>query len=422
MPDDVDPSARTPFPPGGAAWPELEARLDELGRDAIDWRAGRTPLYIFKATDEAYEIGQRAFMKFFSENALGGKRAFFGLRKMEQELVDFGLDLFHAPAAAGGAVTTGGSESIILAVKAARDRIRSRGGVEGPFNIVAPFSAHPAFNKAGDLMDIEVRRLPLGDDLRADVAALASAIDASTIMLVGSAPCFPHGVVDPIDRLSELAVDRGIWLHIDACVGGYVLPFMQRIGRPVPDFDMSLAGVSSISADLHKFGFCPKPISTLFIRDAEDLDRVTFRFEGWPNGLFSTVTLAGTRAGGAVAGAWAVVNHLGISGYTDVARDLATMTDRYVAGIEAIEGLHMLARPHATIINFSARDIDIFSVAEKMSQHGWLPGLTQEPRGMHAMMSMFHAPACSQYLEDLAAAVNQVRGDNAGPSTLKATY
>lgn len=422
MPVKTTVTGRLPFPDGGASWDELEATMDALVSDDIDWRRGRTPLYVFYADDTVHEIGQRGFMKFFSENALGAKRAFFGLKEMENNLVEYGLDLLNAPDGAGGMTSTGGSESIIVGVKAARDFARSQRSGGQPFNIVAPFSAHPAFDKAGDLMDIEVRRADLGDDLRADVAAMADLIDENTIMLVGSAPCFPHGVIDPVDALGELAVERDIWLHVDACVGGYILPFLQRIGRPVPSFDFSQRGVRSISADLHKFGFCPKPISTLFFRHSEDLDRVAFKFDRWPNGLFSTSTLAGTRAGGAIAGSWAVVNHLGHKGYAALARKMTIMTDRYVQGIEAIDGLYMLAKPDASIINFGARDFDIFRVAEKLGEQGWLPGLTRYPKGMHAMMSLCHEPVREQYLIELRSAVNQVRNDKAGTSELTASY
>lgn len=424
MPDDQPSIAgRTPFPSGGASWDDINAAMDEMVKGDVDWRGGRTPLFVFHATDAAYEVAERGFMKFFSQNALGGSRAFFGLKKMETELVDFGLGLFNAPADGAGFVSTGGTESIILGVKGARNRARNRQPQTRPYNIIAAYTAHPAFNKAADLMDMEVRRAPASPDGRADVAAMEALIDDQTVLLVGSAPCFPHGVVDPIDEMSELAVRCDIWLHVDACVGGYIIPFLQRAGRPVRTFDFIHPGVRSISADLHKFGFCPKPISTLFFRDAEDLDRATLKFNEWPNGMFATPTLAGTRAGGAIAGSWAVINHLGMSGYKAIAQKLGEMTDKYVEGIEAIDGLHMLAKPDATIINFASDGFDIFSVAQRLDEiGGWLPGLTQNPKGMHAMMSMFHEPVREQYLGELQTAVNQVRSDNKGDYDLQAIY
>lgn len=413
-------STRKPFPKTGTDWPSLDATMTEMSIGDVAWRDGRAPLYVFHGSDAAYEVGRAAFMKYFSENALGGRRAFFGLKRMEDEVVEMGLDLFQAPTGAVGNMTTGGSESIFMAVKACRDWARATGKLKEPFNIVAPYSAHAAFNKAADVMDLEVRRLPTGQGYRADVDAMAAAMDDSTIMLVGSAPCFPHGVIDPIQQLSDLALAHNTWLHVDACVGGYVAPFFQRIGRDIPDYDFALPGVRSLSADLHKFGFCPKPASNLFYRYEEDRERGLFHFDEWPNGQFSTATLSGTRAGGAVAAAWAVMHHLGEDGYMAIARQLADLTDAYVAGIEAIEGLYLLAKPDLSIINFAADGVDIFTVAEGMEARGWLPGLTRNPKGMHAMLSMFHETGMEDYLADLAASVTAARG--AGSSGLKAVY
>jgi glutamate/tyrosine decarboxylase-like PLP-dependent enzyme len=416
---------RKAFPKTGTEWQALDAEMTAMSGADINWRQGRAPLYVFHGSDAAYEVGFQAFMKYFSENALGGRRAFFGLKRMEDEVVEMGLDLFRAPDGAVGNMTTGGSESIFIAVKAARDWARTQPRLKAPYSIVAPFTAHAAFNKAGDVMDLEVRRLATGENRRADVAAMEAAVDDGTIMLVGSAPCFPHGVIDPIQALSDLARERDIWLHVDACVGGYVAPFFQRIGRDIPDFDMALPGVRSLSADLHKFGFCPKPASTLFYREEEDRERGLFHFDQWPNGQFSTATLSGTRAGGAVAAAWAVMHHLGEAGYMDISKQMADMTDAYVAGIKAIDGLHLLAEPDVTIINFGAQDrnneLDIFKVAEGMDRRGWLPGLTQNPKGMHAMLSMFHEAGREDYLADLAASVEEAKGMG-GDSDLKAVY
>ena len=412
---------RKSFPTSGAEWKALDAEMTAMSGADIDWRGGRAPLYVFHGSDSAHEVGFQAFMKYFNENALGGRRAFFGLKRMEDEVVEMGLDLFQAPGQAVGNMTTGGSESIFMAVKACRDWARTQPRLKAPYNIIAPFTAHAAFNKAGDVMDIEVKRLATGENRRADVEAMAAAMDESTIMLAGSAPCFPHGVIDPIAELSELALARDIWLHVDACVGGYVAPFFQRIGRDIPAFDMALPGVRSLSADLHKFGFCPKPASTVFYRQEEDRERGLFHFDQWPNGQFSTATLSGTRAGGAVAAAWAVMNHLGEAGYMEIARQLAAMADAYVAGIKAVDGLHLWAEPDLTIINFGAHDFDIFKVAEAMEARGWLPGLTQNPKGMHAMLSMFHEMARAKFLDDLAASVQVARSET-GAAALKAVY
>jgi glutamate/tyrosine decarboxylase-like PLP-dependent enzyme len=413
---------RKSLPDTGADWPTLDARMTEMAEGDIDWRRGRTPLYVFYATDSVYRVGRDAFMKFFTENALGGKRAFFSLKRMEEEIVDMALGLFHAPAEACGAMTTGGSESIFLAVRTCRDWTRANRPRIAKPNIVAPYSAHPAFDKAGQTMDIEVRRVSLRADLRADPAAMAAALDDDTMMLVGSAPCFPHGVIDPIAELSRLAETRGLWLHVDACVGGYLAPFAKKLGYPIPDFDFALPGVVSLSADLHKFGFCPKPASTVFYRSADHFRHQIFDFDGWPNGRFTTATLTGTRAGGAVAAAWAVMHHLGEQGYLAVADRLLRLVRAYADGIRAIDGLHLWGEPDLSILSFGSDQIDIFAAAERMGERGWLPGLTQRPRGMHLMLSMLHEPARQDYLADLAAAVAEVKAGTGAPAKIQASY
>ncbi|MEM1160768.1 MAG: pyridoxal-dependent decarboxylase, partial [Pseudomonadota bacterium] len=382
---------RSAFPQGGMPWDDLSAEMKRMSAGDIDWRGGRAPLFVFGSDDETYEVGKRAFFEFFSENALGRTRAFHGIGAMERDVLDYGLTLLNAPDGAEGAFTTGGSESIFLSMKAARDELRARAGFRPgeQLNIVMPITGHPGFDKAADAMDLEIRRSGVDAERRGHAVTLRPLIDERTIAIVGSAPCFPHGVIDRIDELSALALETERWLHVDACVGGWLAPWFTRIGRATPDFDFRFEGVRSISADLHKFGFCPKPASTVFYRRAEDLDRATFKADAWPNGPFQTATIAGTRPGGAVAAAWAVLNHLGEAGFQRLARHLAGMVDQYVTGIEAL-GLRMIAQPDLTIINFAADDADIFQVAEAMAAKDWLPGLTRDPKGMHAMMSTLH--------------------------------
>ncbi|MBM3596620.1 MAG: aspartate aminotransferase family protein [Alphaproteobacteria bacterium] len=414
---------RTKLPEQGRGRQAVFDQMRDMAKSDADWRHGRVPLYVFKANDDVTAVGRDAFFEFFAENALGAKRAFGSLKRMEDEVVAMALDLFHGPEGAVGNMTTGGSESIFMAVRACREWNRARRkSARHTGNMVIPFSAHPAFTKAARTMDIEVRRIPLAADLRADPAAMAAAVDDDTILLVGSAPCFPHGVIDPIAEIGEIAQRLGIWLHVDACVGGYVAPFVRMIGYPVPDFDFVVPGVSSISADLHKFGFCPKPASTVFYRDPEQAKYQVFNIDDWPNGLFSTPTLTGTRPGGAVAAAWATMQFLGVSGYCEIARNLMTMRDNYVKGINEIEGLHVWGKPHVSILTFGSEEVDIFRVAEVMSGKGWVPGLVRKPPAMHQMMSMFHEVGREAYLADLRAAVGVVRQEPKTKATIKATY
>lgn len=414
---------RAALPERGQDRAALLDALDAMKAGDADWRGGRVPLYVFGAGEDVAEIGKAAFNAFFTENALGRNRAFASLKRLEEEVLGMGLDLFHAPEGAAGIMTGGGTESVLLAVKSARDVARARRGGRFAANIVMPVSAHPAFDKAALLMDIEVRRLPVGPDLRADPAAMDAACDADTILLVGSAPSFPYGVVDDIPALGEVAARRGITLHVDACVGGWIANFARELGEEFPPFDFAVPAVASLSADLHKFGFCPKPASTVFFRDAARAAAAGFDMDVWPNGRFATNTFVGTRPGGAVAAAWAVLNFLGRDGYRDITRRLLEMRRAYEAVVAAIDGLAVLGRPHLSILAVRSADpaLDINKVADGMAARGWIPGLVRDPPALHSMMSLLHEPARPQWLADVTAAVAEAR-QAAGPARSQAVY
>lgn len=414
---------RKSLPPQGRPAAEVLEQMRGFKTADCDWQHGRAPLFVFKASDELAELGRAAFFEYFTENALGAQRAFPSVKRMEDEVIAMALDLFAAPEGARGFMSTGGTESIVQAVQCCRDwSRRRRGDLQHRGNIVMPVSGHPAFEKGAKLMDLQVRRAPVGADWRADIDALEALIDEDTIMLVGSAPCFPYGVIDPIAEIGRLAERRGVWLHVDACVGGYLAPFVRLTGREIPDFDFRVPAVQSMSADLHKFGFCPKPASTVFYRSADLAQHHHFDFDGWPNGRFLTSTLVGTRPAGGVAAAWATMQHLGVEGYRRIAEELMDFVDAYKAGIEAIDGLHVLGRPHLSIVAYGSREFDVFRVAELMAAKGWLPGLLQRPKGIHRMMSMVHAVSADQYLADLREAVAAVRAEAPSGSSLRATY
>ncbi len=414
---------RKPFPTSGQSREDVLTQLRGFKKNDADWLGGRVPLFVFKGSEAAADISQDAYNIFFTENALGRARAFPSILQMEQDIIAMALDLFQAPEDSTGFVTTGGTESIIQAVQTCRDYQRAkRNRPSHRGNIVMAYSGHPAFDKAAGLMDLEVRRVPCSPDYRADVAAIEGAIDTDTIMVVGSAPCFPYGVFDPIQELNDLAARRQIWLHVDACVGGYLAPFVRQSGRDIPPFDFSLSHVSSMSADLHKFGFAPKPISTVFYRDPEKAAHHGFEFHDWPNGRFATTTIVGTRAGGAIAGAWALFHHLGRDGYTEIADRLMTGIEHYRDGIAAIEGLNVLGTPELSIVAVGSDELDVFAIAEHMQEKGWVPGLLQKPKALHRMMSMLHVPSMSQYLEDLSAITAGIAAGEAKGATIAAEY
>jgi len=413
----------TKFPATGRDQSEVLEALAALKENDADWLRGRVPLFVFKGSDAASTIAQDAFNQYFTENALGRTRAFPSLKRMEDDIISMALDLFHAPVpGACGFVTTGGSESIIQAVQTCRNHARAvRCDKQHRGNLVIQVSAHPAFDKAAQLMDLEVRRIPVTPEFVADAAATESAIDSDTIMLVASAPCFPYGVFDPVEALADIALKHGVWLHVDACVGGYLAPFVAETGRSIPPFDLGVKGVASLSADLHKFGYAPKPISTLFYRSQNHARHHGFEFDNWPNGRFATTTLVGTRAGGPIAGAWALFQHLGRDGYTGIAQQLIDGVELLTAGIDAMDKLQVLGDPKLSIVAIGAEEIDVFRVAQIMQQKGWVPGLLREPKALHRMMSMLHVPGMKDYLSDLQAAVDTVCAQQ-GATLIKAEY
>ena len=412
-----------PLPAAGRAVDDVLRELHDRKAGDIDWQGGRSPAFVFKAEDDVDRVGREAFVEYFAENALGGGSAFPSVKGLEQEVVAMALDMLRVPAGAAGFMSTGGSESILLAVHTARRHARRvRDDARHHGNIVASETLHPAFDKAASLMDLEIRRVPVRADLRADVAGIAAAIDADTILIVGSAPNFPYGMVDPIGELSELALRHDLWLHVDACVGGYLAPFAQRLGRPVPDFDFSLPGVRSISADLHKYGFCPKPASTVLYRDAAFAALQPFEFAGWPSGRFMTTTVVGTRPAGGVAASWAVLHHLGVDGYLRVAERLLSGVDVYRAGLSAIAGIRVVGTPDLAIVAYGSDELDPYTIGLRMGERGWLPSLLRRPKAVHRMMSMLHIDTLPQYLADLRGVVDAVRAQPGGRVTVEARY
>ena len=385
------------------AWEPIEARLREKAAGDVKWREGKTGLYIFNAGPEVERVKKAAYAMFSEENGLG-PAAFPSLAQMEREVVGFGLSLLNAPDGAAGAMTSGGTDSIVMAVKAARDYARAKGKT-GPFNIVTPHSAHPAFHKAAMLMDLEVRRTALKDYL-ADPAAIGDAADNQTIMIVGSAPCFPFGLIDPIEELGELAQRRGLWLHVDACVGGYIAPFVRMNGAALPAFDFAVPGVSSISGDLHKYGYASKGASTVFFRSEALKEHMIFDAGPWPLGRMVTPTLAGTRPGGAIAAAWAVVHFLGVEGYCEKQAMVTQAREKIEAGVERL-GFRVLGKPQLGIVSFTHDEADVFGLLAKLHQRGWITAANIDPKALHLMLSPVHLEAAEVYLRDLQAVMDE---------------
>ncbi len=393
--------------------------MQERGAGDARWREGRTAVYVFNAGEDVARVQREAYALYMSENGLG-PLAFPSLARMEDEVVGMGLGLLHGEEESVGNITSGGTDSITMAVKAARDFARAERPGGGRPNVVLPFSGHPAFDKACLLMDLELRRVPVRDDLLADARAMRDAVDEDTILLVGSAPSFPYGLIDPIAELGEVAEEKGVWLHVDACVGGYIAPFVRMNGGDIPPFDFEVPGVCSMSADLHKYGYCAKGASTVLFRSEERRRHMQFDCDDWPGGRMVTPTLAGTRPGGAISAAWAVMNYLGIEGYRAKHRQVTDAREAIERGVAAL-GFEVLGRPQLGIVAFTHPDLDIYALYHQMFLRGWFAALATEPRALHLMLSPFHAQVTDQYLEDLRASCEAVAGGD-GRAVTEARY
>jgi sphinganine-1-phosphate aldolase len=299
-------------------------------------------------------------------------------------------------------MSSGGTESILLAVQVARDHARTVRGIAEP-QLLTPSTAHPAFAKAAKYLDVEHIRIPVGDDGRADVAATEAAITDRTGLIVGSAPCYPYGVIDDIAALAGLALERDILFHTDACLGGWILPWWERLGEDVPPWDFRVPGVTSISADIHKYGYTFKGASTVLYKSRELLQHQFFWYDDWPGGLYASGTAAGTRSAAPIAGAWAAINHLGEDGYLRLTEIVQDTTRRLQAGIEAIDGVRITHQPDVSLFEFGSDTHDIGAIGDVMDDKGW--NLDRQQGGLHLMISPYHAHIVDQFLADLAEAV-----------------
>jgi sphinganine-1-phosphate aldolase len=304
-----------------------------------------------------------------------------------------------------GTITSGGSESILMAMKSYRDQAREKRGITQG-EIVAPLTAHPALDKAAQYFQIGIRRVPVDSDFRADVSAVAAALSDRTIAVVGSAPTYPHGAIDPIRELSELARQRGIGFHTDACLGGFLLPWAEKLGYSVPPFDFRLPGVTSMSADTHKYGFAPKGTSVVLYRGVELRRFQYFAVTDWPGGIYFSPTVAG----GLVAACWAAMVATGEKGYLEGASKILNTGKIIRSGIEAIPELRVLGDP-LWVIAFDAPDLDIYRVLDFMTKRGWNLNGLHRPPAIHLSITLLHTKqgVAERFLGDLRQAVEHVK-------------
>ena len=390
---------------------EILAELDVLKQHDVKWKEGRAFTLAYYAGPEVAALGDEAYRRFSSDNALNTD-AFPSLRRIQSDVVAMVADLLEGGPDTAGFMTTGGTESLLMAVKAARERGRAERGVARP-NIVLPTSAHAAFEKGCHYFGLESRRVDVRTDWRADVDAMADVIDDDTVLVVGSAPQYPQGVIDPISGIAALAADRGINCHVDACMGGMALPYLARLGEEIAPWTFAVPGVTSISVDLHKFGYTSKGASVIVHRSRELRSHQTFVTSNWLGGTYGSSGVLGTKGGGAMAAAWAVMNHLGDDGYLRLVDRARRATLELAAAIEAHPELDLRARPDATIVAFGATDpsrLDVFALADELWRRGWYVDRQQPPDSLHCTVNAVHDGLIPEFVAELGAAIDDLCG------------
>jgi sphinganine-1-phosphate aldolase len=322
---------------------------------------------------------------------------------LEADVVAMTGGLLHMPDAGGGAMTSGGTESILMSMLVNRERARER-GIERP-HILAPMSAHPAYAKAAHYFGMEVVAVPLTDDYRADVGAASRLIGPNTAVVVASAFNYPYGIMDPVAELASLADAHGVGCHVDACIGAFVLPFLERVGAEVPPWDFRVRGVTEISADIHKYGYAPKGASVVLHRDPDWFAHQVFLYDRWPSGLYGSPGVAGARSAAPIATAWAVMRHLGVDGYVGLTRGLMKTTAVVRDAIASLPELELVGDPIGPVLAMTSTSVSTAAVGDAMDDRGWHLNRLVDPPGLHLMLSPVHAAVLDELLADLRAAV-----------------
>jgi glutamate/tyrosine decarboxylase-like PLP-dependent enzyme len=329
---------------------------------------------------------------------------------MQQDVLSMVGPWLGADKDSAGFMTSGGTESILMVVKAARDQFAQTNGVANP-NIVLPTSAHAAFEKACHYFGVESRRASVGPDWRADIAAMEVMIDDNTVMLVASAPQYPQGVVDDVTGIAALASSHGINCHVDACMGGVTLAYLDKLGLAIPPWNLRVAGVTSISVDLHKYGYTSKGASVVMYSSKSLRAHQGFFTDNWLGGMYASSGMLGTKSGGSIASAWAVLRHLGDDGYTALVQQTRKATEQLADHIVAHPRLVLRAYPDSTLICFGATDpsmLNVFAVADELRVRGWYVDRQTPPDSLHCTVNAIHHDKIGAFVVDLDASIESV--------------
>jgi sphinganine-1-phosphate aldolase len=402
------------LPAAGRPRADILADVARLhGLEEARWKAGYSSGAVYHGDDAHIEMLNQVYALHSQSNPLHTDLWPSAL-KFEAEIIAMTAHMLHGePGEVVGTVSSGGTESLLLAMKTYRDWARQTKSIAEP-EMIVPVTAHAAFWKAAQYFGIKLIPVPVDEQFRADVAAVRAAISPNTAVIVGSAPAFPHGIIDPIPELAALAQEHGVGCHVDGCLGGFMLPWAEKLGYPVPAFDFRLPGVTSMSADTHKYGYAAKGASVILYRGAELMHHQYFTIADWPGGLYMSPTFAGSRPGALSAACWAAMLSMGEEGYLEATRRIMAAAERIKGGIRRIDGLRILGDP-LWVIAFTSDDetINIYQVMEQMGRRGWSLNGLQRPAAVHIALTLRHTQpgVAERFLADLGAAVAEVRAN-----------
>ncbi len=404
------------LPEDGRSTDELISEITRMRSADLPVRGGKVTAYVYDTgRPEVHEAAARAHAEMLEVNMLD-PTAFPSIVALERQVVGAVAELLGGGPRTPGIFTGGGTESIMLAVKAARDARP----VAGTPRLVLPVTGHPAFHKAAHYLGVEVAPVPVDPvTYRADPEAMARAVDERTILVVASAPSYPQGAIDPVTEIAAMARDRGVLCHVDACVGGWLLPWLREAGAEVPPFDLSVPGVTSISCDLHKFGYAPTGASVLLFADAALRRRAYFASAAWPGYTIINATVQSSRSAGPLAAAWATLQALGRRGYGELGRTTLEATRRLVAGVAEIPGLRVLGEPEASLVAIAGEDVDVFVLADEARRRGWFlqPQLSYAgiPANVHITVSGATLAGVEALLKVIAESADAARSRGPAP-------
>lgn len=364
--------------------------LRDYQANDLDLRSIKNFRPVYFPGDDVLDLMHKCHELVLEQNVLYASASYQSIVAIERDLIGFAADLLNAPPGAIGTVTVGGSESNFVAIKTARDHFSACKAANVQPEIVLPHTAHPSLEKAAVFMGIKVRRAKTSDNWRANIGEMAGLITDNTMMIVGSAPPAAYGTVDPIPEINALAREHDLWMHVDGCMGGYFLPFAEALGEQVPVFDFRNSNVMSISADLHKFGYAPKGVSTVLFRDPAMHQFRNYVFDQWPFGHYETEGVAGSRPAFPMVAAWATIRKLGRQGFLTLTRETIALRDKLIRGIRAIDGLDVIGEPAAAHLFLYSDMIDVYALDERLEAEGYRTARAVTPDAIQFWVNPIH--------------------------------